>query len=272
MNNLEPTVNAVYDVIDERNYNYDEVFWTQKEYPSKFIMDQWEYQNQWIEDITKYMCVYYSTWHWNNEQNIIEWSWVKINCKNFWLLASENNLLDLNAWTKLQNWPDFGIELKYISWYTKVRSLNDIKDSIINKRPIVIGTNKGNWKDAKKTPFILTLGDSYGHAFVIIWYDDNYMWGCIICKNSYWNDWWDNWKFYIKYSDFKEILFYSKYSLTDEINPIINYKQQIMDNINIEKAKDAFIAWIWNGKDASKPVTREECATMVMRALEKLQE
>lgn len=42
-----------------------------------------------------------------------------------------------------------------------------------------------------------------------------------------------------------------------------------MDNISIEEAKQALEAKIWNGERAKDPVTREEAAAMVFRALNK---
>jgi len=44
---------------------------------------------------------------------------------------------------------------------------------------------------------------------------------------------------YLKYSDF-ELLFPSKYSLEDEIDTILLYKDKIMSEINIPMAKVAF--------------------------------
>ena len=264
-------LNAVYDIPDERDYRYDTIFWIQKTYPRKYIMDKWIYQNQWLEEITKMMCVFYSTAHWNNEQNIIEWSKVRINWKDFWLQAKENKLLNPKKWALLKNWPAFAKTLKYISWYSLVQELEEIKDSIINNRPIVVWTNKANWKTTRKVPYTLELWTSYWHAFVIVWYDDDYEWWCLICKNSYWKEVYDNWKFYIRYSDFKEILFYSKYSLIDEIDPILIYKKNIMENINIPMAKVWFELWIWNWKDATEEITREKCVTVVLRAIEKFE-
>jgi len=263
--------NALYDVPDERDYKYELVFWTQKKYPKKYLMDKWIYQNQTLEEITKNMCVFYSTAHGNNEQNIIEWSKTRISWKKFWLLAKQKNLLNTKTWTLLKNWPILAKTLKYISWYSLVLELNEIKDSLVNNRPIIVWTNKGDWNTTKKAPFILKKWSGYGHAFVIIWFDDEYEWGCLICKNSYWKDYQDNWKFYIKYSEFKEILLYSKYSLIDEVDPIIKYKKKIIDNINIPMAKVWFELWIWNGKDAKKSMSREEVVTVVLRAIEKLE-
>ena len=263
--------NNCYDIKDERDYRYQTIFWVQKNYPKKYVMDKWEYQNQGFESITKYMCVYYSTAHWNNEQNIIEKSDIRISAKQFWWQAHEKDLLDIEKWTKLKNWPAFAKTLKYISWYSLLKELNEFKDSIVNNRPVVVWTNKGNWKKTKKYPFILWKWQCYWHAFVVIWFDDDYEWWCLICKNSYWKKWWNNWKFYIRYSDFKEILYYSKYSLIDELDPILLYKQKIMEEINIPMAKVGFELWIWNWEDATESITREECVTVVLRAIEKFE-
>ena len=41
-----------------------------------------------------------------------------------------------------------------------------------------------------------------------------------------------------------------------------------MSEIHIEAAKKAFEKGIWNGMNATAPVTREEAAAMIMRAIE----
>ena len=55
----------------------------------------------------------------------------------------------------------------------------------------------------------------------------------------------------------------------DRDNLIDKKKKEIMENINIEEAKEAFLKWIWNWERATEPVSREEAATMIMRAVEK---
>jgi len=43
-----------------------------------------------------------------------------------------------------------------------------------------------------------------------------------------------------------------------------------MDNINIEDAKKALEAKIWNGERPTEPASREEVSAMIYRAIQKL--
>jgi len=44
-----------------------------------------------------------------------------------------------------------------------------------------------------------------------------------------------------------------------------------MDNINIPMAKVGFELWIWNGKDATKSMSREEVVTVILKTMEKFE-
>ncbi len=265
--------NACYDIPDERDYLYKDVF--QKEFLwaenfiSKSILDNVEYQNQWLEEITKMMCVFYSTWHGSNEENFQEWSKTRIINKDLWLEAEKLWRLDITKWASVSDWPRTAKDLGYITGWTLIETIEEAKHSIINKRPIVVWSNKINWVLWRKYPFVLWGTSWSGHAILIIWYDDDYEEGCFIIKQSYWKDKYYNWKQYLKYSDFW-LLYTWKYSLIDSIDPILSYKQTIMDWINLEMAKVGFELWLYNWKDNEKPITREECITVVVRWLEKI--
>lgn len=43
-----------------------------------------------------------------------------------------------------------------------------------------------------------------------------------------------------------------------------------MENINIEEAKRAFTNKLWNGERATEPITREEAAAIIQRALDSI--
>jgi len=265
--------NACYDIPDERDYKYKDVFekeflWAEN-FISKSILDNVEYQNQWLEEITKMWCVFYSTWHWSNEENFQEWSKIRIINKDLCIEAEKLWRLDLIKWASVSDWPRTAKDLLFISGWTLIETIEEAKHSIINKRPIVVWSNKINWSLWRKSPFVLWWNSWSGHAVLIIWYDDDYEGWCFIIKQSYWKDKYDNWKQYLKYSDFW-LLYTWKYSLIDSIDPILSYKQTIMDWINLPMAKVGFELWLYNWKDNEKPITREECVTVVVRTLEKL--
>lgn len=261
------------DSFDERDYEYWDVFEEEiklgTELPSKKILDNVEYQNQWLEKITKKMCVYYSTAHGVNEWNFQEWSDQRIQWKELWLTALELDRLDIDVWAYVSDWPLTARDEWYIKGWTKIRTLDQFKHSINNNRPIVLGSNKLKWSTGYQSPYIVGWDEWSWHAILWIWYDDNYYWGCIIIKNSYWDEKYDWWKMYIKYEDFN-LLFNWKYSLIDSPDPILAYKKKIMEWINIPMAKVAFELGLYNGKNNKAPITREEAVTVVARAMQKV--
>lgn len=261
-----------YDIVDERDYSYSELFWNSEyessDYPEKVILDNCEYQNQGLEDITRNMCVYYSTGHWSNEENYWEGSKVRIDCKELWLKALELWRLDVNKWALVSDWPKTAKDLWFIKWWLKVKNISEIKHSLFNKRPIVVGSKKINWKSWYKKPFVLSGNSWSGHAVLIIWYDDNYEGGCFIIKNSYWKGKYDSWKMYLKYSDFN-LLFPSKYSLIDKEDDLLLLKKKIMAKINIPMARAWYELGLWNWERPDAPATREEIVTIILRAIQK---
>ena len=261
---------TVYDIPDEMDYEIDKVIGFKPDFPSEYIMDNWTYQNQALEEITKYMCVFYSTAHWNNEQNFMYKNGFNLSWKQLWQKALEKWLLDVKAWALLKSWPALAKDLEYIKGYSLVQTLDEIKNSLVNNRPIVVGTNKALWTSVNNKPFVLNKGNSYGHAFVIIGFVDNYEWGCLVCKNSYGKAFWDDWKFYIKYSVYNDLLFYSKFSLIYDEKLILEYNKKIMEKIDLKDAIKAFENKFWNWKDPKKPLTREEWAAMIERVFEEL--
>lgn len=263
-------IDYAIDVPDERDFEYEAVFGANEVLPSICIIDDEDYQDQSLEEITKYMCVFYSSAQGSNIQNHFEGSKVRVGGKELWLIALEDWLLDPKAWAAIQSWPKLLRNEGYIDWWAKLSTMDGIRSSIYNQRPIVVWSNKIKWSDARVDPFIATLGESYGHAFIIIWYDD--IERHLICKNSYWDEKYDWGLFYLDYDNYNEILFPSKYSLLDSADPILDYKRKIMEEINIDKAKEAFEKGLWNGLNATQTASREEVATMVLRGLEKLRD
>ena len=260
-----------YDNADERDYNYNELFWEgDKSLPATWVINDDKYQTQWAESITSHMCVFYSASHGSNIQNFYEWSKSRVAGKVLWLIALERKLLDPKRGAAIQSGPALLKSEWHIDGWAKVHTIEDIKDSLFNYRPVLVGSNNINRSETRKAPFVAIPKSSYGHAFVIIGYDD--IERQLICKNSYWTEKYDGWLFYISYENYTSILFPSKYSIIDSKDEIIAYNKKIMEWINIEKAKEAFEKGLWNGKDATGTASREEVATMILRGLEKLRD
>lgn len=253
-------INACYDVPDERDYLYSEVCWNEWTIPDEYIIDDSEdYQNQWLEDITKYMCVFYSSTHWVNILNELEWLWEENKSwKESWLFAYKEWLLNVKRWACLSSWPKIMKELWYIKGYTLCKTEYDVKKSIVEWRPVVVWSNQLKWW------WPCSPKNSYWHAVLIIWYNKEWF----IIKQSYWKEKYNEWKNLLLYKHFDK-LFYSKYSLIDIENPILKYKKNIMKNINIDMAKAWFELWLWNWKNATDNISREEAVTVILRAIEK---
>jgi len=72
----------------------------------------------------------------------------------------------------------------------------------------------------------------------------------------------------LRYSDFW-LLFNSKYSLVDKEDPILAYNKKIMNDIDLEKAKEWFKLWLWDWKRPRDNMSRQEVMTVLLRTMEK---
>jgi len=261
-------INACFDRPDERNIQYWEVIWAIWDLPKEFYIDDWVIQDQ-DEDWYPYGCVFFSDSQGSNIMNFLEGSDIRSSGKWMCEKAIELGKLDIKAGAYIVDWPKVWTIMGYLNWYAIIDTLELIKHSISNNRPVQCGSNKIGWSLAtKENNWTVWPKDSYWHSIILNGYSD--ITKQFRIKQSYKK--WDNWHQYLNYSDIW-LLFPSKFSLIDKQDPIIiNYKKKIMEWINIEKAKEAFEKWLWNGLDATKPATREEVATMILRWLEKLKD
>lgn len=250
-----------FDRVDERNYLYSEICGNINNLPASAVIDDVvDYQNQWLEELTEYMCVAYWNTHWVNILNEIENLWEQdYKWKDIWLYMVNKGLLDVTKWAAIIDWTKSIKELWYISWYFLVKTIDEIKKAIVDWHPIVTWSNQLWWDK------VCYEKASYGHCVLIIGYNEKWL----IIKNSYWKDKYDNWTNLLPYELFDK-LYQTKLALVDKPNDILNYKKQIMNNISIEEAKKAFELGYWNWQNPKGTVNREECATMIYRAIEKL--
>jgi len=257
--------NACYDVPDERDYKHSDVCWTEYNLPKKAIIDDIEdYQNQWAEEVTHYACAFFSTVHWVNILNDIEWVWEwNVSWKDISIIAIDKWLLKQNFWAAIQSWPKLLKTLKHIKGWDLCENIEDVKHSITIWRPVIIWSNL---LDFNKT--IIEAKPSYWHAILVIWYDDDKQ--QLIIKESYWKTSYDKWLQYLPYNLFDK-LFLSKYSLIDRENSILTYKKQIMNNIDLEWAKILFDKWIWNWLNPKDNMSRQEVMQVLYRVIEKLE-
>jgi hypothetical protein len=250
--------NSCYDMPDERDFKYSDICWN-IDLPETFKIDlETDYQNQWLEEITQYMCVFFSSTHWVNIMNSLENFWEEVyKWKDVWIKAYELWRLDLTKWASIQDWPKTVRDLQHISSWFLVKWIDEIKQALYEWHPIVVGSNQLNWKEN-----ILKPWNGYWHAVLIIWWNKD---GFII-KESYWKERWNNWTQLLPY-EYLDKLYYSKYALVDNPNSILLYKQKIMEDIKLETAKLFVARWYTNWERPQDNITREEIWAIFERVL-----
>gem|GEM_PF-4041595 len=148
----------------------------------------------------------------------------------------------------------------YIQGYLRITTYRDLEDAIQKGWYIYTGSNNGDWATTKHTRnYTIKTRPTVGHAFALM------------KKNQLLNSYGPN----NGYFTFPRELFdstYSKYAIIpkDNKNILLQHKNNIMKNINLESAKKAFENGIWNGENPQETATREETAAMIYRAMEQL--
>lgn len=251
--------------IDERDYRYNEVCGSDGNIPEEYYINDNELQDQNAAGYP-YGCVFFSDSQGSNIMNFLEGSDVRSTWKELCDYAQLQWLFNPSSWAAIKSWPKVGKELWYLAWYVTVDTVDEILNSIANGRPVQCGSNQIDWNSATAENWWTVSGKaSYGHSIILNGY--SYKTKQFRIKQSY--NKWDSGHQFLNFSDFN-LLYPSKYSLIDNPDPIISYKQKIMDNISIDSAKKAFENGFFNGERPQDTATREEVAAMVERAYEKL--
>jgi len=186
-------------------------------------------QDQSLEKRDWYKCVAFSTSH------ACDVLWVEISQKyqtgrQLGEVMIEEGILDPKAGAYIVDWPKTAKELSLIDGYTTLKTLEECLHSLANEIPIVIWSNK--IKINKKN--YAEYADSTGHATCIVDYeitDKQKMLWYFIISNSYWENRFDKWYYYLKFEDFK-LLYNGKYSLfinDDRFNKIEKYKTKFKE-------------------------------------------
>lgn len=251
------------DIIDERDYSIEVLLWAVDTLPEDFIIKDNEIQNQSLQAITRMGCVFYAWSSISNTMNFLKGEPEKISGLELSKIAIDEWLLNINEWAYVSSSPKLLKKLGYIEAYWLCRTIEEVKLSIFNGKPVQTGSNKISWNLTRKNNNVAVgKTNSPWHSFFICGWNKEWF----ICENSYWEEKYNGGYFTLRYEDYN-LLFNSKYAFTDTPNAQILYKKKMMEKINLEEAKEAFELWIWNGQDATLPVSREECATMILRAI-----
>ena len=221
--------------------------------PSFFVLDDWIVNNQWKSWEYAYSCVFFGEANSINEiyhntpilnqKQKVKWSYIADE-------AEKNGKLDKKTWAFLIDWPKESKRLWLIDWYAWVSSIEEIKNSIFNNRPVWVGSNSINWIETRKDN-IVKRWSWYGHKFIIIWYDDEKKY--LICENSYGKELFDNGRFYLPY-DLFDLLYPTKTAnfINDTRFKILDWYLREAKKINhkafyeifIQKEKDTQKKWL----------------------------
>lgn len=251
------------DKIDDMDLPLEILFWATTNLPSYKLLSDWVIQDQSIN--WPYWCVFFTWSNVSNTMNFCKNEIARISWGELCTKAVAKWYLDKNAWAYVQSSPKLLKELWFISTYALCSSLEDIKTSIVNDKPVQTWSNSIDWSATINNNNIVVEWSSYWHSFSIMWYDDNNQW--LICENTYWPNAFDKWLFYLPYSKLN-LLYNAKYTMTDIVGATID--NTILSNINLQDAKTAYTNWIWNWLNGTAPATREEVASMIERMYEKL--
>lgn len=187
-----------------------ELVWWDIVLPIRYIYSDWLVNHQWLDDNTKYCCVFF--WEANSINEIrnklkllkplgeVKWEHISNYAERIWRL-------DRKSWALLIDWPKTSKDLGLIDWYAQCNTIDDVKKALVEQWPIWVWSNKIDWKYTMNSPYIVREWKSYWHKFIIVWYDDEKRY--FICENSYWKELFDNWRFYLKYENFN-LLFNTK--------------------------------------------------------------
>ncbi len=258
-------IHYAIDKIDDRDYDAETLLWAVENLPKQVFLKDDEIQNQRIKDPMG--CVFYTWSSISNTMNYIAWESQRISWHDLSAIAIERKLLNPKKWAFISSSPKLLKDLWYITAYANCNSLNQIRLALFHKKPVQTWSRRIDWKETRANNNIAIEWSVYWHSFFICWYDDNKK--LLICENSYWEESYTNWYFFIKYEDIN-LLFNWKYVMTDKVDADLLYKKQIMENINIEKAKEAMTNWFWSWINPTWTASREEVATMNQRVYEKL--
>lgn len=208
------------------------------ELPKSAILSDNSILNQWRTN----WCVAYASTNGINESNQFFGDYRKkdpIELKDY----IKNNLdpeIDKNG-TFIINWQKWAIALWWAIDYNPVRTINEVKISILDWFSVQTWSNKISWGETWLS-WVATEWVGGWHAISIVWYDDNlslvdfkwniFQWWFVV-ENTWWEHWGKKWRYYIPYEKFN-LLFNTKNSL------IVQNKQEyekIINEIKIYKDK-----------------------------------
>lgn len=239
---MDYEVNACRDSPQATDYHYGDLMGEDIAIPERVFLSWPTIQNQWADPITKMACWSYGIIHWTNIHN---WSEGKqYDAKDYWksfVKAHKREDYDpITRWSSLQAQLDFSKSKDWglLSWYVKLDKKNKSEYQINLAKNRCVYTGSSNI-DRKKTrdseDKYAVIGKGAGHIFVIVWYWKK----GLICQNSYWPKYMDNWYFYIHWEDIWAL--FSCYAMIDKKDyRTMDQWKAVFKKKSEEKIKDRF--------------------------------
>lgn len=170
-------------------------------------------QNQWLKSITRMACSRMGLAHCVNAQNweVKKRDWMRfleISGQAMWEHYLKENPNAESEWATLQSALEQFKKVWYITGYSRLYTIDDMKDSLNNFKPIYTGSQNGDWVSVRENKLYKLRTDwrVVGHIFCILGYDSTWW----IALNSYWEN---NWRFKIPFNLTDTL--YSRYSISD---------------------------------------------------------
>ena len=204
----ETTINL--DVPDERDYLHEDLFGNLEELPESVLYLPEHIQNQWAKTVTRMACSRFGLCHAINGQNKAVQEkdgmrYFELPAKMYWEQYLVSNPPARFEGATLQSALNQFLKLWFITWYSRVHAIQDMKYALSKVRLILTGSKNGNWVSVRDKK-IYAVGNWPAHIFAIVGYDKT-GWRAI---NSYWPN---NGLFHIAY-ELTDTLF-TRYAISD---------------------------------------------------------
>jgi hypothetical protein len=162
-----------------------------------------------------------------NEWNLLKWINTNYKWEVLWNRMVELWLLNPSVWAYVIDAIKIAKDMWWFTSYYQVNTVEQIKTALYRWYVIVTWTNRIDWKDARDWTVDHIWSWSW-HAFTITGYQDRkrikrlkvdntkkwlhkgwYIW-CVVCENSYWETYWDEWWFWIPYELIEKWILFNK--------------------------------------------------------------
>ena len=244
-------VNACRDEPSELDICYEELFWADTQIP--VIVDnrtKATVYSQRVEKDTKMACGSYGMRHivnlyewlgWQQEENpVLLW-------RKFVQVYKTDTYDPVTKWSSIQAQLDFAVKQWIIASYIKLKTVEQMKQSLSKGSFIYTGTSKVDRAATRKNKNVMVVAKTWaGHIIEIDGYDDQSQ--LFFVRNSSWRQAGDKWYLYLKYEDIGCL--FSMYSVVEKSKTDI--RDRIKAKIAEKKKTMVYEVRVVNGKKVLK--------------------